>query len=149
MFAFMVGVTGAVLSSWIGVSKFGYSLGEALLWVGAVNLVGLVSSLTTLAMERVTRLKTSLLAGGLRTWTVLLILYIGGQLLLIPPMRHLLFFAAMVIPLLMSTGLMIQPIFGPIQDRLIRRSQRKAMVRSRRARTSNGELPITSLGMFG
>lgn len=125
MAAWIVGGCGAFLVGWIGYGKLEIPLSVSLLWVAYSNFVALAGVLLTLQFEKVVWIKRTFLRGAGGTWGFLSLFYFGLLLLLIPSLRELRAFAWMIVPLTMSTGLMLNPFLGPIQDTLVRRSQRR------------------------
>jgi|GEM_PF-4314643 len=125
MAAWIVGGCGTFLVGWIGYEKLGISLSNSLLWVGYSNFLALAGALLTLQLEKIVWIKRTLLRGAAGTWGFLTLFYFGLLLLLIPLLREWQVISWMFVPLMMSTGLMMNPFFGPIQDALVRRGQRR------------------------
>lgn len=124
MAAWIIGVVGAALSFWMG-SNLGFSSGEVALQVAATNLAAFAGGILTLQAEKVTWVKTWVIPDGVRTWLFLAMLYGGIQLAMAPGLRDWEIYLRMALPLVMTTGLMLNPCFGPAQDWLVRRSQRR------------------------
>lgn len=124
MTAAAVGLIGVALSLGIGVSILGLDPVDCARSVAASFGVGLVSLLATLWAERVPFIKRFFLHRSLLTWALLSTLYFGGLLALAPALRDGRAFAWLVVPMLMCTGWTILA-FGPIQDRLVARAQRR------------------------
>lgn len=123
MVAWGIGITGLALSAWLGITTFGWQAREVAISVGAANLAALVSGLLVLRLEKVRWIKAHVLTRSLKTWAVLAALFFGLLLALAPPLRVEGVLLRQLIPLLMSTGLMLNPVFGPVQDWLTRRAQ--------------------------
>lgn len=134
MAAWITGGLGTVLVVGLASLRFQIPIATSLVWVGISNLVALVAVLWTLRLEKIGWLKRTLLFGSLKTWAFFVTVYFGFLLGLIPPLREWNLLLWMVMPLVMSTGLMLNPLFGPIQDALVRRSQREARIRAQRMR---------------
>lgn len=124
MTAWMIGGLGSVGVAWLGYQKFGVSLGTSLFWIALSNLSGLLAGILTLCLEKISWCKRTLLRGSSRTWAFLLFFYFALLLLFAPGLRDLRVLTWEIVPLLMSTGLMLNPLMGPIQDYLVRRAQR-------------------------
>lgn len=130
MAAWMIGGLGSVGVAWVGYQKFGVTLGTILYWIGLSNLCALIGGVLTLRLEKVSWCKRTLLRGSNRTWAFLLIFYFASLLLFAPGLRDLRILTSEIVPLLMSTGLMLNPFMGPIQDYLVRRAQREERLRA-------------------
>jgi hypothetical protein len=124
MVAWIAGFLGSAFCLGIGVLKLGYSPAEVLWWIGAANLMGVVGPMMTLRAEQSPGFKSRVLSGRWQTWIFLLVTYFGGLLLLVPALQEAQVFFWVVVPLLMSTGLMLNPIFGPLRDWMVRNAQR-------------------------
>jgi len=133
MAAWIVGGVGVLLSAWIGTQRFSFSLLEILAWVGVSNLVALVGALLTLRLEKVSWVKSGILAGTARTWTFLTLVYFGSLLVAVPALREFSVLLRMALPLILSTGLMMPGILGPILDQWVRSAQRRERLKSRLA----------------
>jgi hypothetical protein len=127
--ALTAGTLFTVLSLWVGTHWAGLTIPEVLLAVLVSNVVGCITLLGVLALERQREIQRRLLNGYFKIWGFMAFFYFGGQQLLLPQLRDFKTVAMMTPTLLMSVGLML-PIFGIFQDKLIARGQRK--VRSQR-----------------
>ncbi len=130
MAAWFVGGLGTLLAGWLGYRELGTSITDVAIWVGISNAVALVGGLLTLQLEKISWIKETLLAGTFRTWVFIVCFYFGFLLILIPELREVRALAWMTPPLLMSTGLMINPLFGPIQDQIVRNAQRRTRLKT-------------------
>ena len=94
--------------------------------VVAANFVGIVTLLFVQTLERQSRLKSGVLKGPLRTWIVSAFVFFGLLALLVPDLRDAGRVLRLGIPLIFAAGLVTPWVFGPIQDRIVARIQRKA-----------------------
>ena len=128
MTAWINGIVGVgltlVLSHYLG-----WSVLEGLRACVVSIAAGLVAVLVVLKGERIPKVKRTLLRGGLRTWVVFLSLYLAPQFILLPQLRSWDTWKVLAFPLVMATGFTIL-IFGPIQDRIVARSQRRQKAKS-------------------
>ena len=118
------GLIGLGLGLLIG-SRLGLDLGDTIYFVLVSTLAGLVALTTTLQAEKNVWLKKFLLNRSLKTWALLLLIYFGSLLIFCPQLREGQTFLLMAIPLVLTTGFSIL-LFGPIQDRIVSRSQRNS-----------------------
>lgn len=125
--ALINGFTGLTLSFWIGVEVFDFSPTEVLFFVLISNIAGLIALLSTLRAEQNSWLKKHLLNHFLKTWSFLAILYFGILLTFCPPLRDPKTLLCLALPLILSYGFGILA-FGPIQDAIVRRGQKKTQV---------------------
>jgi hypothetical protein len=119
------GCLGVTLAFVIGSRVLGLSAGEIGLCILASEISGLLSLLATLRMERVPFLRRYLINRSLKTWALFLCIYFGIILLIAPAMRDWRHWLWMTVPLMLGNGFVIL-LFGPIQDFLVRRDQRRA-----------------------
>jgi len=122
--AIFCGITGCVLTYWIG-TGLGLSASEVLLCLGSAQLACVISGILTLQAERRPWLKARLLRGGLRTWTLLATLFFGILVALAEPLRRDGVLIRLGFPLILATGFALLWGFGPLQDRIVRRQQRR------------------------
>jgi hypothetical protein len=120
----MNGMIGLGLALLIG-SRLGFDLRDSLFCIFVSNLAALVSLLTTLQAERTQWLRKFVLNRSLKTWSVLLFVYFGILFFFCPMLRDGKTFLLMIVPLVLATGFSIL-VFGPIQDRIVRRNQRNS-----------------------
>jgi hypothetical protein len=118
-----ISIVGAVLSFVVGSRMFGHGPAEIWRAILASELAAFVCLPVTLYSQRTPRLKF-LSKGTIRSWMLLSGLYFGVLLLICPWLRSWVALGWMFGPLLMCTGLMII-IYGPLHDRIIRRTQEK------------------------
>ena len=126
----------ALFNGWLGVGVcigialhiLDWDLRAAVLAVLLSNIAAFVSLSTTLKVEKTQWLRAKWLSSTLRTWIVLLGLYIGLLTLFFPPLRTLKSFLWLIFPLILSTGFAII-VFGPIQDYWVKKAQRKNFAR--------------------
>ncbi len=126
MTAWFNGFLGIVLVYGIGSLRLGLTEFDAALCVVASNVSGLVSLLLYSAGGRRPWIRKHILGGPFRTWTLFLAAYFGMMLLMAPTLRDSEHFKWLIIPVIMTTGFTIL-VFGPIQDRLVARSQRSQL----------------------
>lgn len=125
MFSIMNGIVGCILVAWIGPTYLGFDAKDVALTLVGANIASVVAGLLTLQAEAVPAIKR-FIRGGFRTWTLLAVLYHGVLLGIASPLRDPKTLAILWIPVLLSTGLTFPTVFGPIQDRIVRKRQRKA-----------------------
>ena len=119
--AWACGFAGSISAWWLGTQVLALTDWNSLLCVLASNGAGMAALLLTLQSERRPWIRRHVLTRSWRTWTFFLSIYFGGMLLIAPPLREPRILAWLAIPLMASTGFTIL-IFGPIQDRLTKRS---------------------------
>ena len=124
MATWFFGVLGVISTYWVGTRYFGFSQQDVILCIVGAMIAGFLSLLSTLALERQAVLKKHVMNRTLKTWVVLAILYSSLLVVIAPALREPRTFVLMFIPVVMCTGLMI-PVFGPVQDRVYRRIQRR------------------------
>ncbi|MBI3557287.1 MAG: hypothetical protein HY074_13570 [Deltaproteobacteria bacterium] len=124
MTAWFNGFLGVILVYAIASLRLGLTEFEAALCVIASNVSGMVSLLLYSAAFRRPWIRKRVIGGPFRTWTLFLTAYFGFMLLMAPALRDPEHFKWLAIPVIMTTGFTIL-IFGPIQDRMVARSQRK------------------------
>lgn len=122
--ALVNGLIGLGLALLVG-NRLGFDLGDSLFCLFVSNLAAVVSLLTTLKAERTQWLKKFVVNRSLKTWSLLLIVYFGILFTFCPMLRDSRKFLLMSVPLILATGFGIV-IFGPIQDRIVRRIQRNS-----------------------
>lgn len=124
--ALTTGTLSSVLVFVIGKGVLSLDSGDLLLAIFGSNLGGLIGGTLTLQAEKVSWIKNHILRGALPTWSLLVALYFVTLLGVAPAMRELRNFLWLVFPVIMTSGLMIPHVFGPVQDWLMRRSQKEA-----------------------
>ena len=92
------------------------------------NAAGLFALLVTLKGERTSWARRVFFGKSRKTWPVFLCLYLAPMLALIPVLRTGMGFLWLFVPLVLSTGYCII-VFGPIQDYLVARAQRRERTR--------------------
>jgi hypothetical protein len=126
MTAWFNGILGGVAAAWLGSHELGLSTGQIVQCLFATNLAGLLALVvTTLQGARLGRIRSKVMSGALRTWTVFLIVYFGTLVGVGTPLRDGRTFGWLVLPLILHAGFSIL-LFGPIQDRAMARQQRLA-----------------------
>lgn len=122
--ALINGMIGVGLGLLIG-SRLGLETSDTLYCFLISVCAGLFSLTATLQAEQVKWIRKAILNRSLKTWSFLLFLYFGPLLFFCPVLRDQKIFLVMAIPLVLATGFSIL-VFGPLQDRLVRRAQRNA-----------------------
>lgn len=90
----------------------------------AASVAGFASVVTITNIQWVPFIKRVFLTNISKTWVVFVLLFATVTVLLSPSGLGWRDYAWMTIPLIFSTGYVII-LFGPIQDRIVRRRQRK------------------------
>jgi putative effector of murein hydrolase LrgA (UPF0299 family) len=119
------GTLGAALAWFVGTKILDLTLADVGLCLIAAQVAGLLALFVTLQTAKVPFLRKNVVNRSLKTWALLLLVFFGTVVLLAPPTRELRNGLWMTIPLVLSTGFCIV-LFGPIQDFLVRREQRRA-----------------------
>lgn len=127
--ALVNGLVGLGICLGIGLNLLHMGIGDIFISVLASNLASLLSLLVTLHAERIPWIKENILNRSLKTWGLLSCSYLGLLICLAPPLRQSPHFFYLLAPLVLSTGFAIL-LFGPIQDFLVRRQQRKTIMAS-------------------
>lgn len=127
--AFLNGMIGSFLVWLLGTSFFNLSFTDVLQCVGASVVAGLACTLITTRAEQRPWIRKNVLTRQRRTWYLFLTVYFSVLLWGAPPVRAVAPFATLVVPLVLCTGFTIM-IYGPIQDKLMRRAQRRARRRA-------------------
>lgn len=125
MIAVFNAIVGALLAFLIGMKGFGMAAREIWFSILMANVMGLGSLLLVLKGERTTWSRRRFFRGSISTWVVMAVLFFGGLLLFVGSLRDVACLSAMAIPLILTTGGAILA-FGPIQDWLVARKQRRA-----------------------
>ena len=128
--ALFCGTLGWVSGLWIGTHELGLTVLDALQMLTAASVAGFISVVTLTNIQWVPVIKRLFLTNISKTWVVFLSLFSGITYALSPRGLGLREFGWMALPLMLSTGFIII-LFGPIQDRIVRRRQRKERERSR------------------
>lgn len=123
--AIISGTVGCVLSWFVGTHFAGLSEFDVVRSIAAANVSGLVSLLITLWAERIPALKRGLLSRGYKTWALIATLYLSMMVTLVPALRDPQALALLFLPNVLTTGFAIL-VFGPIQDALVHKAQRRA-----------------------
>jgi hypothetical protein len=124
--AILNGTLGLALSLGIGTRLLNLDASNILMAVVAANLGAVLGLLLTLQAEKVSWIRTKLLNRSLKTWSFMILIFLGVLLSIAPVMRDPHVLAYLIFPLVLSTGFGIL-IFGPIQDQIVRRQQRKEL----------------------
>lgn len=128
MVAGCVAFLGVILSWYLGTTQLGLSTFTILLGILVSNGAGMTALLSTLKLERTAWVRTNILRGPIQTWTYFLTVYFGLLIGLFPPLQESQGFALLVLPLIFTTGFTILA-FGPLQDGIIAREQRRFRLR--------------------
>ncbi|MGK5085559.1 hypothetical protein WDW37_19905 [Bdellovibrionota bacterium FG-1] len=130
MVAVIVGMIASGVSVYCALHVLAWNLEEILWAIVKTNVIGFVVLLTTLAVERqeFTR-RIGLMANLTRIWTFFWIVSFGLLFLLEPKLRELHTSQVLLLPLLLSAGLMV-PLFGQAQDAVVRRIQRPGRLKN-------------------
>jgi len=126
--ALLNGFIGLVSGLLIGTLLLGLEPIDILICLLVSDLAALVALLSTLCAERSVILKKFWFRRSYQTWSILLILYFGILLAACPVLRNWKNFFGMLAPMIFATGFSII-VFGPIQDRIVGRIQKKAEAR--------------------
>ena len=135
--AFINGLVGLGLCFAIGIRSLEMPFEDILLSILVSNFAALVSLLATLKAEKNPWLAKVWLSNIGKTWSFLAVLYFGILLLLVPPLRSVERMLYLMLPLMLSTGFAIL-IFGPIQDELVKRQQKRAQLAHRLETSQSG-----------
>src|SRR4051812_23840802 len=114
--ALINGLVGTALTVGIATQVLGLSLPMAALCIAASNIAGFVGLLVIMRGHWV--------RGTFPTWALFLFTYFGILLSVAEPLRHGHNFAWLIMPVILSCGYAILA-YGPVQDRLVARTQRK------------------------
>ncbi len=106
-------------------SHTGLTPGQVFHCWGATFIAGLISLLATTKAERIPWVRKQVLYRSRHTWAFFVSLFWGLSLLLAPPLRSMKVLAWMAFPIMFSQFLM-SLVFGPIQDRIVARIQRRS-----------------------
>jgi hypothetical protein len=129
MIAYVNGFLGTGLVLILGTQVLQWTIIDSIWAVVAANVAGFLSVIAILRLETFPTMKATLLKGSYRTWIVFSLLILAIVLGVCPPLRNVKAFALLFIPMCMSNGFQML-VFGPIQDRFVRKSQRAAKARS-------------------
>jgi hypothetical protein len=119
--ALLLTFTGVVLCYVVGVQWLGQDVLAVAQAVVATQIAGFCALLSTVNVQYIERLKF-LTRGAPRTWIFFLVIYVGMTILVGPKSFNVHIYSLMAAPLILTTGLSII-VFGPIQDRIMRRRQ--------------------------
>lgn len=118
------GFLGLILTLCIGIMALDLPPPQLILAVLTSNGAALAALLLTLKIERTPSIAKYKINGFFGSWSILTFLYFGTLLSLCPPLREIRCLTYLGFPLILSTGFSIT-LFGPIQDYLVSKSQRK------------------------
>ncbi len=122
--AILSGLLGSFLSTAAGLRILNLSWDEVLFCIFSSNVAALIGLTLTLQIEKTSWFKKPKIPSALKTWSLLVAFYLGISVILATPLQSVDGFFILVLPLILSTGFSLV-LFGPIQDYLIRRQQRK------------------------
>ena len=122
-FAVLNGTMGVCLSVLIGTQVLNLSPTDVGWGVLVSNLGVLAAFLLTLQTERKSWIKKNFLQGNIRTWSFFALIYLSLTIALCPFLQEPKPFFFLIYPLFMS-GTFSFFIFGPVQDRIVWRSQK-------------------------
>ena len=131
--ALMNGVVGLALTFWVGMEFLQMSPDRILLCILAIQISGLITVLTTLQSEQVGWMRRNFLNRSMKTWAFFIGLYLGISMLISPELRKLHTWLWLFVPLLLTNGFTCV-FFGPIQDQIVRRRQRRSQLTAAKAR---------------
>jgi hypothetical protein len=117
--AWITGVTGALLTLWLGTSYLGLTVSEALMTSLFSEIAAFVAAMITVRATQDQWFGANHFKGGVRTWALVSSIYFLILLGLDPPMRNLTRMAVLFFPLQIGHGFMAM-VYGPIQDRIVR-----------------------------
>jgi len=117
--AWIMGVSGAALTLWLGTSYLGLTVSQALLSSLVSEIGGFVALLITIRASQDQWFGANRFKGGLRTWGLLSSIYFLILLLALPYLRDLTRLAVLFLPLQLGHGF-LSLVYGPIQDRIVR-----------------------------
>jgi len=117
--------TGVAASFLVGMQVLGMSTWTVLYCILISNLAAFIALVTTLTLERQPMIKKTWLRGGARTWTFFAGLFFAILLSFTPVLREPRVLGWMIFPLIFGNGFCVFA-FGPVQDRLVRRAQRRS-----------------------
>jgi hypothetical protein len=127
MTAWLNGFMGATLLAAIGKGVLGWSTAEVLHALLGSCLGGTISLFGVLKAERVPWVRQRLLGRPLKVWFFFVSSFFGQVLAYVPHLRfwdHPRAFLLQLIPIMLCNGFTIV-LFGPIQDRIVWRRQRR------------------------
>ena len=122
--AILNGCIGLALGLAVGKGLLGFTTLDTLGCLFVSNVAALISLVVTLQVELMDQKRKIWFTRSSKTWAFLCLIYFGIVLLLCPLLRDGRNLLILFVPMLLSTGFCIL-IFGPIQDQLVRRRQRK------------------------
>ncbi len=128
MAAWVNGFLGILVSYIVGTQVLSLSAMDVGIALFASNLGGLIALLVILQLEWQPWIKRNVLTRSRRTWPVFLAIYYSVILAIVPALRDVRTLLIMALPLALGNGFAIR-LFGPIQDQLYRRSQRRARLK--------------------
>jgi hypothetical protein len=124
------GLLGIFLAILSGLQILNLKWEDILLCVLASNLAALIALLGTLQIEKTYWFKKTRIHSAFKAWSVLASLYFSISIGLASPLQTFQNFLVLILPLILSTGFSFI-LFGPIQDQLVRRQQRKERASAR------------------
>ena len=119
-----MGTLGVFLTYFLCVAHLGLSWKTALLAVLASEVGGFVTLMVVLNLQNIKVIKKWIIPTVSRTWIVFTSIYILVTYAFLPAEIGFRSFLPLIMPLIFSTGFVVI-LFGPIQDAIVRRGQRK------------------------
>jgi hypothetical protein len=138
--ALLNGFLGLSLTLGLGVKYLSLGVWDLLLAVLVSNIAALIAVLVTLQAERVPWMVKYFINRSLKTWTFLAIIYFGILLGNIPFLRAFEPLLYLSFPLILTSGFAII-VFGPIQDRIVRRQQLRERARIENSANTKNDFP--------
>lgn len=125
MSAWINGFIGVFATFMIGTYRLEMTASEIVQCIVASLISGLIAPILILKAEKTPWIRKYVLTRSLKTWAFFVGIYFGVLLALAPSLREVECLTWLAMPLIMSTGFSIL-VFGPIQDRLVARAQRRS-----------------------
>ncbi len=123
--ALLVGLFGIGSSFGVGRGILNLENWDVLRVLIASNCSGFLSLILILKAERTPWIRRRILNRSLKTWIVFVSLFLLGLVVGAPAMREVRGFSFLIFPAICSTGFLIMA-FGPVQDRIVARIQRRS-----------------------
>ena len=124
MTAWVAGFIGVLSTFGVGTRVLNLRPLDCLICILGSVFAGLCAVFLILRAEREPWIRAHILTRSLRTWFFFLSTYALVLLMVAPPVRDWARFLWLLAPLILCTGFTIR-IFGPIQDRIVAKLQRK------------------------
>lgn len=123
MVALVIGFFGIFLSYSIGHLILDLSIFEISWGILVANIACLLALVFTLQIEKISWIREKVLNQSLKTWILLVAIYFLFLVGFAPQLRNFKNLMWLFVPLLMSEGIMILTVFGPIQDFIVKKTQ--------------------------